>query len=152
MKRESLKLYNLDAADISPVVSVKENFDDLLIPQDHPGRSESDTFYLDANGQEVLRTHTSTLQIPTLKTLIDKEGCKEPLVFSMTADVYRPDAIDSTHYPVFHQMEGFAWFPLDQIPSSSSSSSSSNEQVLLESFHPDQCPEKAKMVLDHLAS
>lgn len=42
--------------DFFPVVSTKNNFDDLLIPADHVSRSPIDTYYVD--DQHVLRTHT----------------------------------------------------------------------------------------------
>lgn len=82
--------------EFDPFVSVKANFDDLLIPIDHPSRSKSDTFYKDEN--TVLRTHTSAHQ-----TELISKGHKN---FLVTGDVYRRDEIDAMHYPVFHQMEG----------------------------------------------
>lgn len=81
--------------DLSPVVSTKNNFDDLLIPTDHPARSKSDTYYVNEN--QVLRTHTSAHQNELLK-----QNYKS---FLVTGDVYRKDEIDAHHYPVFHQME-----------------------------------------------
>jgi len=79
-----------------PVVTVGENFDQLLIPKDHPSRSPSDTYYVD--DEHVLRTHTSAHQHDCLRG-----GCRH---FLVTGDVYRRDEIDHCHYPVFHQMEG----------------------------------------------
>lgn len=87
--------------DLSEVVSVKDNFDDLLIPQDHPGRSMTDTYYLDES--HVLRSHTSAHQNQLLR-----DG---HTMFLVTGDVFRKDTIDSTHYPVFHQMEGVKIVP-----------------------------------------
>lgn len=81
---------------LSPLVSVKSNFDELLIPEDHPTRSKSDTFY--ENENTVLRTHTSAHQSELIRN-----GHKN---FLVTGDVYRRDEIDAYHYPVFHQMEG----------------------------------------------
>lgn len=81
---------------LDPFVSVKSNFDDLLIDNDHPSRSISDTFYL--NEETVLRTHTSAHQSEYIK-----QGKKN---FLLTGDVYRRDEIDAFHYPIFHQMEG----------------------------------------------
>ena len=81
---------------VKPYVDIQSNFDDLLIPKDHPSRSKSDTFYLDEN--TVLRTHTSAHQ-----TKFMRAGKKN---FLVTGDVYRKDEIDAFHYPVFHQMEG----------------------------------------------
>ncbi|KAI9844571.1 MAG: hypothetical protein M1837_005530 [Sclerophora amabilis] len=82
---------------LSPVVSVQQNFDSLGFPPDHPGRSRKDTYYL--NQSTVLRTHTSAHQADTFRAN-ESDG------FLISADVYRRDAIDRSHYPVFHQMEG----------------------------------------------
>jgi phenylalanyl-tRNA synthetase alpha chain len=76
--------------DIKPLVSVKENFDDLLFPLDHVGRTAFDTYYL--NKTRLLRTHTTTHQTQLLR-----EGHR---AFLITGDVYRRDEIDRTHYPV----------------------------------------------------
>lgn len=80
-----------------PVVSTHQNFDSLGFPQDHPGRSRTDTYYI--NKDTVLRTHTSAHQADTFRAN-ESEG------YLISADVYRRDAIDRSHYPVFHQMEG----------------------------------------------
>lgn len=79
----------------SPYVSIKENFDLLLIPPEHVSRSPSDTYYLDES--TVLRTHTTAHDFEMLKTSD---------AFLMSGDVYRRDEIDRTHYPAFHQLEG----------------------------------------------
>ncbi|KAJ6360628.1 hypothetical protein OIU77_004610 [Salix suchowensis] len=84
--------------ELCPIVSVKQNFDDVLVPADHVSRSYNDTYYVDS--QTVLRCHTSAHQAELLK--------KGHTHFLVTGDVYRRDSIDSTHYPVFHQMEGNA--------------------------------------------
>ncbi|KAJ8755402.1 hypothetical protein K2173_019200 [Erythroxylum novogranatense] len=76
------------------------NFDDVLVPADHVSRSYNDTYYVDS--QTVLRCHTSAHQAELLR--------KRHTHFLVTGDVYRRDSIDSTHYPVFHQMEGFRVF------------------------------------------
>ncbi|KAL3697122.1 hypothetical protein R1sor_011198 [Riccia sorocarpa] len=86
--------------DLSPIVSVKANFDDVLVPADHVSRRMNDTYYV--NSETVLRCHTSAHQAEKLR-----EGHTH---FLVTGDVYRRDAIDATHYPVFHQMEGFRVF------------------------------------------
>jgi phenylalanyl-tRNA synthetase alpha chain len=80
-----------------PVVSTHQNFDSLGFPQDHPGRSKTDTYYV--NKDTVLRTHTSAHQADTFRAN-ESEG------YLISADVYRRDAIDRSHYPIFHQMEG----------------------------------------------
>ncbi|KAI4341892.1 hypothetical protein MLD38_026563 [Melastoma candidum] len=86
--------------DLCPIVSVKQNFDDVLVPANHVSRSYNDTYYIDP--QTVLRCHTSAHQAELLSS-----GYKQ---FLVTGDVYRRDSIDSTHYPVFHQMEGVRVF------------------------------------------
>ncbi|QPG75031.1 hypothetical protein FOA43_002371 [Brettanomyces nanus] len=83
--------------DFKPVVSTYENFDVLGFPQDHPGRSVHDSYYLDS--KHLLRTHTSAHEHQCF------QRCHTPGYF-ITGDVYRRDEIDRTHYPVFHQMEG----------------------------------------------
>src|SRR5579859_6083403 len=81
---------------LDPVVHVYNNFDSLRIPEDHPSRRPSDTYYVD--DEHVLRTHTSAHQTDLLGSMHQK--------FLVTGDVYRKDDIDASHYPVFHQMEG----------------------------------------------
>lgn len=76
---------------------ILQNFDDVLVPADHVSRSYNDTYYVDA--QTVLRCHTSAHQAELLR-----EGHTHFLVIG---DVYRRDSIDSTHYPVFHQVTVF---------------------------------------------
>lgn len=71
-----------------------QNFDDVLVPEDHVSRSYNDTYYIDP--QTVLRCHTSAHQAELLRS-----GYTH---FLVTGDVYRRDSIDSTHYPVFHQV------------------------------------------------
>lgn len=80
-----------------PVVTTEQNFDSLGFPPDHPGRSRTDTYYLNKN--TVLRTHTSAHQADIFRAN-ESDG------FLISADVYRRDAVDRSHYPVFHQMEG----------------------------------------------
>lgn len=80
-----------------PIVTSYQNFDVLGFPSDHPGRSKLDTYYL--NKETLLRTHTSAHEHECFQT------CETPGYF-ITADVYRRDEIDRTHYPAFHQMEG----------------------------------------------
>ncbi|CAO3589637.1 unnamed protein product [Absidia cylindrospora] len=85
---------------VSPIVTTQQNFDDLLIPKDHPSRTKSDNYYF--NKDTVLRAHTSAHQLQGLASGANK--------FLISGDVYRRDEIDSSHYPVFHQIEGLAYF------------------------------------------
>ena len=74
------------------------NFEALNIPKDHPARSEQDTFYI--NDNIVLRTQTSPIQIRTM------ESQEPPIKMISPGKVYRSDAVDATHSPIFYQMEG----------------------------------------------
>lgn len=95
--------------DMSPVVTTKACFDDLLTPQDHVSRSLSDTYYVcPGDRQLVLRTHTSAHQNELMKA-----GHRS---FLASGDVYRRDEIDSSHYPCFHQMEGVHVFDPEELP------------------------------------
>ncbi|NPA54225.1 MAG: phenylalanine--tRNA ligase subunit alpha [Aquificae bacterium] len=81
-----------------PEVEKEEyNFDMLNIPKDHPARDMQDTFFL--NNGDVLRTHTSPVQI---RTMLKQ---KPPIAVIAPGRVYRKDA-DPTHSPMFHQIEG----------------------------------------------
>ena len=84
-----------------------QNFDSLGFPPDHPGRNRTDTYYI--NKDTVLRTHTSAHQADTFRKN-ESEG------YTITADVYRRDAIDRSHYPVFHQMEGARMWNRRELP------------------------------------
>lgn len=89
----------------NPIVSTADNFDVLGFPADHPGRSRTDTYYL--NNKTVLRTHTSAHQQDYFQQINRNETIRpEEVGYTVVADVYRRDAIDRSHYPVFHQMEG----------------------------------------------
>jgi phenylalanyl-tRNA synthetase alpha chain len=76
------------------------NFEALNIPPDHPARDMQDTFYL--GDEYLLRTHTSPVQIRCL------ESKKPPVRIVSPGRVYRRDAVDATHSPVFHQVEVLA--------------------------------------------
>ncbi|XP_053874507.1 phenylalanine--tRNA ligase, mitochondrial isoform X4 [Malaclemys terrapin pileata] len=86
--------------DLSPVVTVEQNFDRLLIPQDHPSRRKGENYYM--NHIHMLRAHTSAHQWDLMHSGLD--------AFLVVGDVYRRDTIDSSHYPIFHQMEGVRLF------------------------------------------
>lgn len=73
------------------------NFEALNIGPNHPARDMHDTFYL--KNKQVLRTHTSPVQI---RTMIEQ---KPPIKMIAPGKVYRCDA-DISHSPVFHQVEG----------------------------------------------
>ncbi|MBQ2662686.1 MAG: phenylalanine--tRNA ligase subunit alpha [Clostridia bacterium] len=74
------------------------NFEALNIPPNHPARDTQDTFYISDN--VVLRTQTSGMQVRVM------EKTKPPIRIIAPGKVYRSDAVDATHSPVFHQIEG----------------------------------------------
>ena len=73
------------------------NFEALNMPKHHPARDMQDTFFIDSN--HVLRTHTSGIQIRTM------ENQEPPIRIIAPGKVFRVDR-DTTHSPVFHQIEG----------------------------------------------
>ncbi len=78
------------------------NFEALNIPKDHPARDMQDTFYL--SEETLLRTHTSPVQIRTLRAA----GGRVPVKIIVPGRVFRRDVPDASHSPVFHQVEGLA--------------------------------------------
>lgn len=79
------------------------NFDALNMDQDHPARSEHDTFFIEpVESHLVLRTQTSPVQIRSLLTR------DLPLYVVSPGKTFRKDELDATHTPVFHQIEGIA--------------------------------------------
>jgi len=77
------------------------NFDALNIPADHPARTMQDTFFIEPlESGMVLRTQTSPVQIRTMLT-------QEPPIYIISPGrTFRADELDTTHSPVFHQVEG----------------------------------------------
>lgn len=79
------------------------NFDALNFPRDHPAREMQDTLFVAPEGSGlVMRTHTSPVQI---RTLLAREL---PVYVVCPGRVFRADALDATHSPVFAQLEGLA--------------------------------------------
>jgi len=74
------------------------NFEALNIPPDHPARDMHDTFYID--GDRLLRTHTSPVQIRTMKSR------KPPVRIIAPGRVYRNETPDASHGSEFYQLEG----------------------------------------------
>lgn len=85
-------------ADGPEIESDYYNFESLNMPKNHPARDTQDTFYINEN--IVLRTQTSSVQIRTMQSQ------KPPIRIISPGRVYRSDAVDSTHSPLFHQIEG----------------------------------------------
>jgi len=93
-----LSSFGFEIIDGPEVETEKYNFDMLNIKESHPARQMHDTFYVN-NKENVLRTHTSPVQI---RSMLQN---KPPLAFISGGKVYRKDD-DSTHLPMFHQIEG----------------------------------------------
>ncbi len=74
------------------------NFQALNIPENHPARDTQDTFYI--TDSILLRSQTSPVQVRTM------EKQKPPIRVISPGRVYRSDAVDATHSPLFHQVEG----------------------------------------------
>ena len=74
------------------------NFEALNLPPDHPARDTQDTFYITDN--ILLRTQTSSVQVHVM------ENKKPPIRVISPGRGYRSDAVDATHSPLFHQVEG----------------------------------------------
>jgi phenylalanyl-tRNA synthetase alpha chain len=82
------------------VETTEYNFDKLAFDPWHPARSHRATFFFDEN--RLLRTETSPSQIHALEE-------REPPIYMVSIGrCYRRDAVDATHYPIFHQFEGLA--------------------------------------------
>ena len=130
-----------------PVVSTKQNFDSLGFPPNHPGRALSDTYYLDE--QTLLRTHTSAHQADTFRGN-ESDG------YLISADVYRRDAIDRSHYPVFHQMEGARSWDRNTVPNGDVAGTIMkdletlpNHNITVEDPNPPYHPERNPVQADH---
>ena len=84
------------------------NFEALNFPPNHPARDTQDTLFIAHQESKplrdrlLLRTHTSPVQIRTM------EKIKPPVRVVCPGKVHRNDALDATHSPIFHQIEGLA--------------------------------------------
>jgi phenylalanyl-tRNA synthetase alpha chain len=82
------------------------NFESMNFPPGHPARDTQDTLVV-ANQERrplrdrlLLRTHTSPVQMRTM------EQQPPPVRIVIPGKVHRNDAMDATHSPIFHQVEG----------------------------------------------
>ena len=93
------------------------NFTALNMPESHPARAMHDTFYFPAEKEAqgntsgaqghrmLLRTHTSPVQIRTMRKVAQENPGGAPIRVIAPGRVYRSDT-DATHTPMFHQVEG----------------------------------------------
>jgi len=83
------------------------NFEALNIPQEHPARDTMSTSWVDyqtesGDQQVLLRTHTTSVTARTIETM------QPPIRVIEPGKVYRYEASDATHVPMFHQIDGLA--------------------------------------------
>src|SRR4030043_1375248 len=97
---------NFDLVDFPRIITIEQCFDLLNMPENHPSRKETDTYYLDST--HILRTHTTAFWSFYLKDRevlerLKNDGHIEALCPGI---VFRKDEIDRSHYPAFHQIDG----------------------------------------------
>ncbi|CAK9830447.1 Probable phenylalanine--tRNA ligase, mitochondrial [Anthophora retusa] len=90
---------------LSPIVTVEQNFDSLLVPKNHPSRNKTDCYYI--NRDTLLRAHMTAHQTELISMGLNN--------FLVVGDVYRRDEIDSTHYPAFHQVDAVRLCTKDEV-------------------------------------
>ena len=99
--REIFMGMGFDIADGPEIDDDYHVFEALNLPPDHPARDTQDTFYIDGTDETVLlRTQTSSVQVHVMETQ------KPPIRIISPGRVFRSDAVDATHSPLFHQIEG----------------------------------------------
>ena len=79
---------------------VELNFDALNVPLNHPSRDMQDTFYIKDAPEEVMRTHTSPVQVRHMREVTP------PIKMICPGKVFRNEATDATHEAQFFQLEG----------------------------------------------
>ncbi len=88
-----------DVVDGTEIETDEYNFQRLNMPPDHAARDNQDTFYLDK--ELLLRTQTTVVDARVMV------GRRPPMRILTSGRCYRRDAVDATHMPVFHQVDGF---------------------------------------------
>ena len=96
---------NFDVIDLPRIVTVKDEFDLLNSPKDHPSRKETDTFYIDEENH--LRTQMTVMWPYYLRHegIIEKLEKEGELSLMASGIVFRKDEIDRKHFPAFHQID-----------------------------------------------
>jgi phenylalanyl-tRNA synthetase alpha chain len=83
------------------------NFEALNIPREHPARDTMSSSWIDYRNESgdyamLLRTHTTSVSARTV------EKMRPPIRVIEPGRVYRYEASDATHIPMFHQIDGIA--------------------------------------------
>lgn len=76
------------------------NFTALNFPPEHPARDMQDTFFVEGDKEEALRTHTSSVQVRVM------ENSQPPIRTISPGRVFRNEAITARAHCIFHQVEG----------------------------------------------
>ena len=100
VENELVDIFNSLGFDLSEGPEIEDdhhNFGALNFAEDHPARDMQDTFFI---GENVLRTHTSSVQIREM------ERNEPPFRLIMPGRVYRNEAVSSRSNCFFHQIEG----------------------------------------------
>ncbi len=97
---EVWRSFGYDVHEGPELEEVKNNFDGLNVPPDHPARDVQDTFFIKGHDHLVLRTHASAVQLRALK------HAQPPLKVVEIGKVYRHEATDATHESMFMQCDG----------------------------------------------
>ena len=100
VENELVDIFNSLGFDLSEGPEIEDdhhNFGALNFAEDHPARDMQDTFFI---GENVLRTHTSSVQIREM------ERNQPPFRLIMPGRVYRNEAVSSRSNCFFHQIEG----------------------------------------------
>ncbi|MFC1625316.1 hypothetical protein ACFL1O_00320 [Patescibacteria group bacterium] len=105
---------DFDLIEVPEITSTEVSFDLFDFAIDHPARKSTDTYFADE--KNVLRTHTTVMWYYYLMNEKIKERIKNnELVGSLSfGKVYRKDEIDRSHFPVFHQIDGWYLCPREQ--------------------------------------
>ncbi len=96
---EAFRQIGFAVSDGPELVDDWHNFTALNIPEHHPARDMQDTFFIREDQQEMLRTHTSSVQIAVMQEQ------QPPIRTIAPGRTFRRDS-DATHSPFFHQIEG----------------------------------------------
>jgi len=97
--REIFRSMGFEVVDGPELETEEFNFRRLNIPDDHPARDAQDSFYLDE--EHLLRTQCTAVDVRVMPRR------RPPMRVVTVGRCYRRDVVDSTHMPVFHQVDGF---------------------------------------------
>lgn len=103
VRREILDIFSRIGFTVADGPEIEDDwhvFSGLNFPPEHPARDMQDTFFVKSDIGEVLRTHTSSVQVREM------EKNTPPIRIVMPGRVFRNEAISARAHCVFHQIEG----------------------------------------------